>query len=144
MMSVENQNPKTAVEDAPEGTETEERQEDHDTIENRVIGAIVRHVAMGVNGVADVSQDSIPRKITERLTRGQSRGVDILSSNEKVAIDVGLTVNFGTPIPEIFKQVRSGVRAAIEETCGMQVVQLNVTANEIRFEGDPEKSRLVQ
>ena len=114
-------------------------------IDEKVIREIVRTAAKSVTGVADISEGSPIKNITGLFSQGQkARGVLVTSGVREAIVDVNLIVNYGNPIPEIMDRVRTEVRKAVREMCGLDAKVVNVIVVEIRFENaDPVRAAMV-
>lgn len=72
-------------------------------------------------------------------------GVSVEVGQTQAAIDLDVVVEYGIPIPDIARQVRRHVIAAVEQFTGLQVVEVNITVDDVNLpsgDGDVAGSRL--
>ncbi len=54
----------------------------------------------------------------------------------QTAIDLDLVVEYGVPITDMARDVRENIIAAVERMTGLQVVEVNVTVNDVHLPED--------
>lgn len=81
----------------------------------------------GNNGIADV----FSRK---NSARNYSKGVRIDLEGNKVTADVSITVEYGSPVPDVAKGIQENVKKAIETMSGLDVKSVDVHVTGVSFE----------
>ncbi|NEB79514.1 Asp23/Gls24 family envelope stress response protein [Streptomyces sp. SID14478] len=79
--------------------------------------------------------------VRERIPGGRAnvgRGVKVEVGERQTAIDIDLIVDYGVPIMEVTTDVRENVVSAVERISGLEVVEVNITVNDVYLPGDDE------
>ncbi|MFF3492158.1 Asp23/Gls24 family envelope stress response protein [Streptomyces sp. NPDC002795] len=79
--------------------------------------------------------------VRDRVPGGRpnvGRGVKVEVGERQTAIDVDLVVEYGVPISDLARDVRENVISAVERTTGLEVVEVNVTINDVHLPEDDE------
>ncbi len=77
--------------------------------------------------------------VRDRVPGGRpnvGRGVKVEVGERQTAIDLDLVVEYGVPITDLARDVRENVIAAVERITGLDVVEVNVTVNDVHLPGD--------
>ncbi|MBO1330681.1 Asp23/Gls24 family envelope stress response protein [Streptomyces sp. VRA16 Mangrove soil] len=77
----------------------------------------------------------------ERIPGGRAnvgRGVKVEVGQRQTAIDIDLVVEYGVPIMDVTADVRENVILAVERMTGLEVVEVNVTVNDVHLPGDDD------
>ncbi|HTK64554.1 MAG TPA: Asp23/Gls24 family envelope stress response protein [Pseudonocardia sp.] len=69
-------------------------------------------------------------------TSNVSQGVTVEVGERQAAVDLDLVVEYGVPITDLARGVRSNVISAIERMTGLEVVEVNVVVNDVHLPGD--------
>ena len=122
----------TAEEEQPEPPNPDERS----SIEDTVVATIVRTAAIAVSGVHDVGTTSLKKTVGERFGGADknARGVDIVLGQKGAVVDIDLIVKHGYTIPVIITNVRSTVRTAVAQMCGLDAKVINISVTKIEME----------
>ena len=56
----------------------------------------------------------------------KNRGIDIDVREEKIYINVELSVSYGTKIPELAGKIQEKIRTSVENMTGMEVAEVNI------------------
>jgi|SRR4051794_11659103 uncharacterized alkaline shock family protein YloU len=72
-------------------------------------------------------------------TSGLGRGVKVEVGERQTAVDLGLVVEYGVPITDIARDVRENVISAVERITGLEVVEVNVTVNDVHLPQDDQE-----
>ncbi len=75
--------------------------------------------------------DSIPKKGAKSLARGVRIEVD---EENKVKVDLSLTIEYGYSIPEVARDVQERVKSGIESMTGMEVTEVNISVGDVEME----------
>jgi uncharacterized alkaline shock family protein YloU len=81
--------------------------------------------------------------VRDRVPGGRpniGRGVKVEVGERQTAIDLDLVVEYGVAITDVSRDVRENVISAVERITGLDVVEVNITVNDVRLpeEEEPE------
>ena len=81
--------------------------------------------------------------VRDRVPGGRpniGRGVKVEVGERQTAIDLDLVVEYGVAITDVSRDVRENVISAVERITGLEVVEVNITVNDVRLpeEDEPE------
>lgn len=79
--------------------------------------------------------------VRDRVPGGRpnvGRGVKVEVGERQTAIDVDLVVDYGVAITDVARDVRENVIAAVERITGLEVIEVNVTVNDVHLPDDGE------
>ena len=104
--------------------------EDEDTgavsIADDVVAMIASLAATEVEGVGalvgNITNELMSRVGMKKLTKG----VKVSVLNEKVSVDLAITIDYGHNIPETCQNVQKKVKTAIENMTGLEVDVVNI------------------
>lgn len=74
--------------------------------------------------------------VRDRVPGGRpnvGRGVKVEVGERQTAIDLDLVVEYGVPITDVAGDVRENVISAVERITGLDVVEVNVTVNDVHL-----------
>lgn len=77
--------------------------------------------------------------LRERIPGGTtnvSQGVSVEVGETQAAIDIDLVVEYGATIVDLAAAIRRNVLTAVERMTGLQVVEVNVTVNDVHLPDD--------
>ncbi len=66
------------------------------------------------------------------------RGVKVEVGERQTAIDLDLVVEYGVSVMDVAQDVRENVVGAVERITGLEVVEVNVTVNDVHLPDDDE------
>ena len=97
-------------------------------IAEEVIAAIAVGAVRDVEGVSGMmtSMGSISELSNRKNAQKGMKGVRIDMSGEALVLDVYITVQYGTAIPEVAENAQKAVSAAVEAMAGCKVSAVNV------------------
>jgi len=108
------------------------------TFATDVVATIAGLAATEVEGVASMvgSSSSGLAEIFKRgqNTRSLTRGVRVELNDNTVAIHLTVVVDYGSPVPEVAKNIQENVKKAIETMSGLEVTSVDVLVNGVSFE----------
>lgn len=108
------------------------------TFATDVVATIAGLAATEVEGVANMvgSSSSGLAEIFKRgqNTRSLTRGVRVELNENTVAIHLTIVVDYGSPVPEVAKNIQENVKKAIETMSGLEVTSVNVLVQGVSFE----------
>lgn len=108
-------------------------------IANEVVAIIAGLAATEIDGVAGMS-GGITGDITEMLgMRNLSKGVKVEVGEKEAAIEIFITMKYGSKIHEIAEAVQKNVKRTIETMTGLNVVEVNVNVQGVII---PEESEV--
>lgn len=79
--------------------------------------------------------------VRDRVPGGRpnvGRGVKVEVGERQTAIDLDLVVEYGVPVMDVARDVRENVISAVERITGLEVVEVNVTVNDVRLPEEDE------
>jgi len=101
-------------------------------VSNEIVAKIAQIAASEIDGVADFNRG--PASWLQILGFPLSgQGVKVEVGTKEVAVDLDIAVNYGSRIPEIVRNIRKNVCQRITDMTGLDVVELNIRVNNIRF-----------
>ncbi|MFI6339625.1 Asp23/Gls24 family envelope stress response protein [Streptomyces sp. NPDC050535] len=84
--------------------------------------------------------------VRDRVPGGRpnvGRGVKVEVGERQTAIDLDLVVEYGVPITDVARDVRENVISAVERVTGLDVVEVNVTVNDVHLPEDDSEPTAV-
>ncbi|MCE5234564.1 MAG: Asp23/Gls24 family envelope stress response protein [Clostridiaceae bacterium] len=100
-----------------------------------VIATIAGLAATEVEGV-----DSLSGTVVEGITgmlaskKNFTKGIKVEVKEDEVALDMSLTVKYGTKIHEVCRKVQQSVKNAVETMTGLRVTMVNISVQSVTFE----------
>ena len=94
------------------------------TTEVEGVAAMINNGNMGLVDMLRKNQGNRP------LTRGVK--VDI--NGNQVTVHINVTVDYGSPVPKVAREIQDNVKKAIETMTGLRVVEVNVHVQGVKFE----------
>ena len=115
------------------------------TIASGVVQKIAGIAARDVSGVYSMG-GGVSRAfgaIRERIPGGSgtssSAGVQVEVGEKQAAIDLDLVVEYGAGIVELARAVRRNVIAAVEQMTGLEVIEVNISVNDIHLPAEDDE-----
>ncbi|WP_252311196.1 Asp23/Gls24 family envelope stress response protein [Sinobaca sp. H24] len=109
-------------------------------IDEEVVKKIAAVALMRVDGIVGMS-GGIVEGITDRLGSGNlTKGVSAEVGKTQAALDVNIIVEYDKSIPAIFEEVQTHVAHDIERMTGLEIVEINLTVDDIDKAGDEKLS----
>lgn len=101
-----------------------------------VVATIAGLAATEVDGVASMISPSsgLADMFSRKSNRNLTKGVRIDLEDNRVSVDVTITVDYGSPIPDVAKNIQENVKKAIETMSGLDVKNVDVHVTGISFE----------
>ena len=124
---MENNQPEVKLNENPEGTVS---------FATDVVATIAGLAANEVEGVASMSNPSASFAdiLSRKSSRNYTKGVKVDIANNKVAVDVSIVVDYGSPVPDVAKSIQENVKKAIENMSGLDVLNVDVHVMGVSFE----------
>ncbi|MFD5681363.1 Asp23/Gls24 family envelope stress response protein [Streptomyces bacillaris] len=112
-----------------------------DTVVVKIAGMAAREIP-GVHDMGGGLSRTIGA-VRDRVPGGRpnvGRGVKVEVGERQTAIDLDLVVEYGVAITDVAHDVRENVIAAVERTTGLEVVEVNVTVNDVHLPEDDDEA----
>ncbi|MFD8677012.1 Asp23/Gls24 family envelope stress response protein [Streptomyces seoulensis] len=112
-----------------------------DVVVVKVAGVAAREIP-GVHAMGGGLSRTIGA-VRDRVPGGRSnvgRGVKVEVGERQTAIDLDLVVEYGVPIADLARDVRENVIDAVERITGLEVVEVNVTINDVHLPDDEDSA----
>jgi uncharacterized alkaline shock family protein YloU len=110
------------------------------TISDTVVAKIAGMAAREVPGVYALGggMSRALGAVRERLTGGTglTQGVAVEVGERQAAIDLDVIVEYGVSIPDLAAGIRRNVINAVENMCGLEVTEVNITVDDLHLPGD--------
>lgn len=123
----ENNAPEVKLNENPEGTVS---------FATDVVATIAGLAANEIEGVASMTSatSSLADILTRKASRNYTKGVRVDISNNKVSVDVNIVVEYGSPVPDVARNIQENVKKAIETMSGLDVKNVDVHVQAVSFE----------
>ena len=101
-----------------------------------VVATIAGLAATEVDGVASMISPSsgIADMFSRKSNRNLTKGVRIDLEDNRVSVDITITVDYGSPVPDVARNIQENVKKAIETMSGLDVRNVDVHVTGISFE----------
>lgn len=101
-----------------------------------VVATIAGLAATEVDGVASMISPSsgFADMFSRKSNRSLTKGVRIDLNDNKVSVDITITVEYGSPVPDVARNIQENVKKAIETMSGLDVRNVDVHVTGISFE----------
>lgn len=115
-------------------------------IADGVVAKIATMAARQVGGVHEMGagMSRTLGSVRERLpgmTADDTQGVAVQVGERQAAVDIDLVVEYGLSIPDLTAAVRTNVVNEVEHMCGLEVVEVNITVDDVHVEGEDSETR---
>ncbi|WP_105971104.1 Asp23/Gls24 family envelope stress response protein [Streptomyces geranii] len=133
----------TAVSGGAAGADQPAANRGRTSIADVVVVKVAGIAAREIPGVYDMG-GGLSRTIgavRDRVPGGRpnvGRGVKVEVGERQTAIDLDLVVEYGVAITEVAEEVRENVISAVERITGLEVVEVNITVNDVRLPDEEE------
>ena len=123
----ENYQPDVKLDENPNGTVS---------FATEVVATIAGLAATEVEGVSSMSNQNagLADMFSRKNTRNFTKGVHIDLEGNSVTVDVSITVEYGSPVPDVARNIQENVKKAIETMSGLDVKNVDVHVTGISFE----------
>ena len=101
-----------------------------------VVATIAGLAATEVDGVASMISPSsgLADVFSRKSNRNLTKGVRIDLNGNMVTVDITITVEYGSPVPDVARNIQENVKKAIETMSGLDVHSVDVHVTGISFE----------
>lgn len=123
-------------ENYPSDVKLNENQNGTVSFATEVVATIAGLAATEVDGVASMSSQSsgFADMFSRKNNRNFTKGVRIDLDSEKVTVDITMVVEYGSPVPDVARNIQENVKKAIETMTGLDVRSVDVHVSGISFE----------
>ena len=102
-------------------------------ISEDVVAALVKTVVMETDGVAELA-NAVGADVAELSgIKMNIRGVKVRFPEDKISVDVVITVKYGNNIVNVAQKVQEAVLSAVETSTGIEEAEVNVHVAGIAF-----------
>lgn len=110
-----------------------------DTVVSTIAGIAVRETegVHSLGGGATRALGAVKDKVSRSNDHG--RGVKVEVGEKQTAIDVDIVVEYGVPILDVAKSIRSDVTDAVETMTGLDVVEINIKVLDVHVPGSDDE-----
>ncbi|SEF38440.1 Uncharacterized conserved protein YloU, alkaline shock protein (Asp23) family [Amycolatopsis pretoriensis] len=108
-----------------------------DVVVQKVAGIATREVS-GVHALGGGAARAF-NALRERIpgaTASAGQGVSVEVGERQAAIDLQVLVEYGVSITDLARSVRRNVITAVEQTTGLEVVEVNINVSDVHLPGD--------
>jgi len=114
-------------------------------IADGVVAKIATMAASQVGGVYEMGagMSRTIGSVRERLpgmTADSTQGVAVQVGERQAAVDIDLVVEYGLSIPDLTAAVRTNVVNEVEHMCGLEVVEVNITVDDVHVAGEDQET----
>lgn len=108
-----------------------------DAVVSKIAGVAARdvHGVHKLGGGAARAFGAIRERIPGASTNA-GQGVSVEVGEKQAAVDVDVVVEYGVPIADIAAAVRRSIITALERMTGLEVVEVNITVNDVHLPSD--------
>jgi uncharacterized alkaline shock family protein YloU len=90
--------------------------------------AMGRGLARAIAGVRSV--------ISPQATESSTMGVSVEVGEQQAAVDIDIVAEYGLNLLEVAETVRANVIDRIESMTGLEVIEVNITVDDVHMEGE--------
>ena len=123
----ENNAPEVKLNENPEGTVS---------FATEVVATIAGLAANEVEGVASMTSanSAFADILSRKSSRNYTKGVKVDITDNRVTVDVTIVVEYGSPVPDVARNIQENVKKAIETMSGLDVHNVDVHVQGVSFE----------
>lgn len=104
------------------------------SISEEVLTIIAAAAAVDVEGVSSLGSGLSSEGTATANRKALTKGVHLWVEDERVTVNLSILVRYGYVVTEVAKAVQEAVFAAVENTSGLEVSQVNVTVVGVTFQ----------
>ena len=111
-----------------------------DLVVEKIVGMSAREVP-GIHSLGSGASRALGA-VRERVPGGQrniARGVKVEVGERQAAVDLNVVVEYGIPIMDVARDVRSNVISAVERMAGLDVVEVNIAVDDVHLPEEEEE-----
>ncbi|CAN5628011.1 hypothetical protein BH24ACT13_BH24ACT13_07410 [soil metagenome] len=116
------------------------------TIADSVVTKIAGIAAREVSGVHNLGKGgtrafgALKERIPGSSGPSVTQGVSVEVGERQAAIDLDIVVEYGVAIAELAKSVRRNVISSVERMTGLEVVEVNISVDDVHLQGEDSGS----
>ena len=105
-------------------------------VHESVIASIVRKITLETNGVVRLAGNSLVDNLAEIVgsKKIQDRSITVEMGTSSVAIEIGVIIKYGVPIPPVAEAIKNSVASEILKLTGMKVGKINIIVMDLEEE----------
>jgi uncharacterized alkaline shock family protein YloU len=129
--------PRSGIDKPSAATAVGGRTQIGDVVVSKIAGLATREIA-GVHALGGGAARALGA-LRERIpgaTTNVSQGVSVEVGETQAAIDIDLVVEYGAAIADLAAAIRRNVVNAVERMTGLEVVEVNITVNDVHLPGE--------
>lgn len=117
-------------------------------IADTVVAKIAARSAREVAGIHDLVSGGVGGALTgltQRVTGGETGGVNVEVGQREAAVDLAMTVDYGVSIPQVADAVRHNIMNRVQSMTGLRVREVNIDVTDLYFpdqQQDQQQSRV--
>ncbi len=113
-----------------------------DGVVSKIAGLAAREVS-GVNALGGGAARAFG-SLRDRIpgaSSSTSQGVNVEVGETQAAVDLDIVAEYGVSIADLAKSIRKNVISSVEGMTGLEVVEVNISVNDIHLPGDDADDR---
>jgi uncharacterized alkaline shock family protein YloU len=119
------------------------------SIADGVVAKIAGIAARDISGVYALGSGAARAfaAVRQRVPGGKpnvAQGVSVEVGEKQCAVDLAIVVDYGVPIAELAAAVRENVITSVERMTALEVVEVNISVDDIHIEHEGESDRQLQ
>lgn len=105
-------------------------------VHESVIASIVRKITLETDGVSRLAGNSLVDNLAEIVgsKKIQDRSITVEMGTSSVAIEIGVIIKYGVPIPPVAEAIKNSVASEIFKLTGMKVGKINIIVMDLEEE----------
>lgn len=111
-------------------------------IADDVLVAIVQTATMEIDGVHSIIS-TLASEIMEKLGKKTNKGINIFNNNNKLTININLSIKQNYKILEVAQNVQNKVKSAMESMTGLEIDKININVVSIEIDKNKNKENKV-
>lgn len=113
-----------------------------DSVVRKIAGIATREIAgvhsLGTSGTRAFG--AMRQRIPGSSGPNVAQGVSVEVGEQQAAIDLDVVVEYGVSIPTLANAIRGNVMSSIQRMTGLEVVEVNLSVDDVHLHGDGEDS----
>lgn len=101
-------------------------------ISEDVLAMIAGAAALEIDGVTGLPGSNLGEQLLGK--RNYTRGIVITRDEDSLVVNMSITIQYGSAIPELARKVQEAVISALEATGGLTVRAVNIRVGGVTFE----------
>ncbi|MEY9212410.1 Asp23/Gls24 family envelope stress response protein [Thermobifida halotolerans] len=112
-----------------------------DGVVEKIVGMSAREVPgiYTLGGGTSRALGAMRERVPGGGQRSVSSGVKVEVGERQTAVDLNVVVEYGVPIMDVARDVRSSVISAVERMAGLDVVEVNIAVDDVHLPDEEEE-----